>query len=57
MKLDIRSGKPRYKGTDDEERDWTLQELEDEAVRLNALHIAQLRLLDDLGAEHAFDEE
>lgn len=56
MRLDIRSGKPKYKGTDDTERDWTLPELEAEAVRLNVLHATQLKLLDELGPEHAFDE-
>jgi hypothetical protein len=55
MGLSIRSGKPKYKGVDDAERDWTLPELEGEALGLNALHATQLKVLDDLGAEHPFD--
>jgi hypothetical protein len=50
--LDIRSGKPVFRGAEDGERDWTIEELEAEAVRLNALHSAQLKLLRDLGVEN-----
>jgi hypothetical protein len=57
MRLDIRSGKPKYKGVDDVERDWTLQELRDEAHRLNSLHADLGKLLDDLGPGRAFDEQ
>jgi hypothetical protein len=49
--LDIRSGKPVFRGAEDDERDWTIQELEAEAIRLNALHSAQIKLLRDLGVE------
>jgi hypothetical protein len=56
MRLDIRSGKPKYKGTDDAERDWTLQELQNEAHRLNGLHTDLCKLLDDFGPGHSFDQ-
>jgi hypothetical protein len=55
MRLNIRSGSPKYVGADDAERDWTLDELADEAERLNALHNAQMKLLKDFGPEHQFD--
>jgi hypothetical protein len=56
IRLDIRSGKPEFYGGDDTERDWLLSELEAEAMRLEALHALQLKLLNDLGAEDIVDE-
>lgn len=57
MRLNIRSGKPKFIGADDGERDWTLDELSDEAEKLQALHRAQQELIKDLGPEHEFDQE
>jgi hypothetical protein len=48
MRLDIRSGKTRYKGLDATERDWTLAELDAEAQKLNQLHAEQVALLNEL---------
>ena len=51
MRLDVRTGKMlRITGLEASDRDWTLSELEAEAVRLNTLHATLIKLISDLEA-------
>ena len=49
INLDIRSGKAKVLGISDDEHDWTIEELDAEAIRLNALHNRLSSLMEDLG--------
>lgn len=41
LNVDIRSGKAKYFGIDEDERDWTIAELDDEAIRMMDFHQKQ----------------
>lgn len=47
--MDIRSGHAKAVGVNDQERDWTLEELNAEAIRLQDLHRRQVDLMVELG--------
>ena len=47
----IRGGKPKFVGTDRDVRGWTMEELDEQARRLGALHTEQVKLLRAMGAE------
>lgn len=58
LRLDIRSGKLVLKGVHDDDKDWALDELEEQAKRLNALHARQVAVLKELGfPSHSTDDE
>ena len=50
MRLDINSGKVKFVGIHEDENDWTIDELDAEALRLQALHGRQVELLQKLMA-------
>jgi len=56
MRLDIRSGKPVTSGSDPEEKDYTAEDLLEEASKLELLHERICKFLEDSGAKERIDE-